>query len=501
MQRFRLTLALGVCVCLLGCVPLSPALQPTPSASEAPPEQTIEPVSEAPERSMAAATRINTHVEIIAPSPLASATAAPEKPVESESPTGSASPDPAPSSSPTPTPSPTPMPSPTPTPSASPTQFVSSSSGSSGSSSVSATPTPVPTDPPVTVSQVEIEAPAVTALSKGQQLTLSARVHYSDHATSQAVDWQVEPAALASINSEGLLTALSVGTITVRAQSSEDSSQQATLQLQISNPVVRFGGKLVYVANNDLYLMQDDNSNPLQLTNTGATQTKLFPRLAWDGQRLVYTTPDNAIWMLALTPGATPVDQQLAANQTNPVPFILYEGPLLFQGFGGSYGPTHEAWISIPAGPVVPIALADPQNDLNNIGQIGFFGGIDWQGLLFFEQGGQIKRALYTDASTLTDLGPGQHPKIPLTIFANQFVFDQAGKIMRSPFMGTPLALTPGTPFIDQQPAISPSQEKIIFVSNREGNQDLFIMNADGSNIINLTNTPDIDESMPDWSL
>lgn len=38
---------------------------------------------------------------------------------------------------------------------------------------------------------------------------------------------------------------------------------------------------------------------------------------------------------------------------------------------------------------------------------------------------------------------------------------------------------------------------KIYFDSNRNGNYEIYIMNADGSNIINITNTPDYDEVMP----
>jgi Tol biopolymer transport system component len=38
---------------------------------------------------------------------------------------------------------------------------------------------------------------------------------------------------------------------------------------------------------------------------------------------------------------------------------------------------------------------------------------------------------------------------------------------------------------------------KIVYESNRDGNFDLFICNADGSNPVNLTNTADVDELYP----
>src|ERR1700686_746027 len=40
-------------------------------------------------------------------------------------------------------------------------------------------------------------------------------------------------------------------------------------------------------------------------------------------------------------------------------------------------------------------------------------------------------------------------------------------------------------------------QHKIVYESNRDGNFELYICNADGSNPVNLTRTPDIDEVYP----
>src|SRR5260370_11821694 len=40
-------------------------------------------------------------------------------------------------------------------------------------------------------------------------------------------------------------------------------------------------------------------------------------------------------------------------------------------------------------------------------------------------------------------------------------------------------------------------QHKIVYESNRDGNFELYLCNADGSNPVNLTNTKDIDELFP----
>lgn len=51
----------------------------------------------------------------------------------------------------------------------------------------------------------------------------------------------------------------------------------------------------------------------------------------------------------------------------------------------------------------------------------------------------------------------------------------------------------------DDSPRFSPDGSKIIFRSNRDGNYDLYIMNADGTNQTRLTNTPNI-EAFPCFS-
>ena len=51
----------------------------------------------------------------------------------------------------------------------------------------------------------------------------------------------------------------------------------------------------------------------------------------------------------------------------------------------------------------------------------------------------------------------------------------------------------------DSSPDWSPDGERIAFTSDRDGNSEVYMMNADGTNPINLTNHPATDGS-PDWS-
>jgi Tol biopolymer transport system component len=54
-------------------------------------------------------------------------------------------------------------------------------------------------------------------------------------------------------------------------------------------------------------------------------------------------------------------------------------------------------------------------------------------------------------------------------------------------------------PASDQFPVFSPDGTKIAFQSARDGNQEIYVMNANGSGAMNLTNNPALD-SLPDFS-
>lgn len=48
--------------------------------------------------------------------------------------------------------------------------------------------------------------------------------------------------------------------------------------------------------------------------------------------------------------------------------------------------------------------------------------------------------------------------------------------------------------------AFSPDGTKIAFRTDRTGNAEIFVMGVDGSNPVNVTNTPTVDERFPDWA-
>lgn len=51
---------------------------------------------------------------------------------------------------------------------------------------------------------------------------------------------------------------------------------------------------------------------------------------------------------------------------------------------------------------------------------------------------------------------------------------------------------------VDLSPAWSPDGAKIVFSSDRDGDSDIYTMDADGSNLVQVTNAR-YDEGQPDW--
>ncbi|MBN1658577.1 MAG: PD40 domain-containing protein, partial [Anaerolineae bacterium] len=51
----------------------------------------------------------------------------------------------------------------------------------------------------------------------------------------------------------------------------------------------------------------------------------------------------------------------------------------------------------------------------------------------------------------------------------------------------------------DGSPCWSPDGKRIAFDSDRDGNWEIYVMNADGSEQVNLTQSPDEQDHFPAW--
>jgi len=51
---------------------------------------------------------------------------------------------------------------------------------------------------------------------------------------------------------------------------------------------------------------------------------------------------------------------------------------------------------------------------------------------------------------------------------------------------------------LDYEPSFNPGGDRIVFVSARDGNQEIYVMNADGTGQTRLSNDPGVDLG-PTW--
>ncbi len=346
-----------------------------------------------------------------------------------------------------------------------------------------------PSAAPLSVVSVHILPQASQTLTKGKSLNLKAEVRFSDDSATRSATWSVNDSTLASVDASGQVKGLKAGTVTVTAQSGAFS---ASLTLTVVNPVVSFGGRLVYTANQDLYLLQGNNQNPVALTSNGATVQERLPRLAWDGSSVAFTTPTREVFTLSSS-GGTPLNHNLTPNGTDPLPWYYNQGELIFQGLNAPFSTTPTVYLKFPNGTTVPASTA--------LGQIQAFGGVDADGLVYYEEAGQIKRVLYTNVATKITLGPGQNPNMAKNLYPSRVVYENGGDLYSVNAAGQISQLTHTPDVVESRPALSPDQSQVVFVANREGNQDLWLINLNGTGLVNLTNTPNLDEDMPDWSI
>ncbi len=120
----------------------------------------------------------------------------------------------------------------------------------------------------------------------------------------------------------------------------------------------------------------------------------------------------------------------------------------------------------------------------------------------------------YSAALTVDGLG-GSNTSVPQTITVNAattipvpppinhplvFTSDREGN-NEIYIMGTDGVVTniSNNPASDTSPAWSPDGNRIAFVSDRDGNDEIYVMNTDGSNVVRLTDNPASDET-PMWT-
>jgi len=399
---------------------------------------------------------------------------------------------PAPSTSPdleiTATPTPQPTPQPTATPSELPLLGAGGGLGlSAGGSSTSGPILPA-------VLQAGIAAVAESTLTVGESLQLFGKVFFADGSTNSQVFWDSNRPQVAGINYLGIVTAHSPGEVSISATAPTDPSKKIHLSLTIVPPTVVFEGQISFTRNNDIYLMKGQNSSPLRLTQTGPSQEKIWPRLSWSGEKVVWRVQNNDFYSVVTTGSGTPVLHDLPDSDLSHVPYYWYNDEIIYLDRDTVNPLLHNLFRLKPNGTT--------QGWSNILGAMsGPVGGISPFGLVAYEQSGHIKTSQYNSLANRVDHGEGYDVRMAHSAKPKWAVYTQNEEIIRLNLgdgSKSPLAPLAG---YDGQAALSPDESQVVFVSTRgNGSKDIFIMNIDGTGLQNLTNTPNFDEFQPDWS-
>lgn len=221
-------------------------------------------------------------------------------------------------------------------------------------------------------------------------------------------------------------------------------------------------------AQNDLYTMKADGSGIRRLTNTagGEYSAKYSP----DGRSIAYVLQDDSGWTVRVMDADGSHQRQVAGPYDfAEFPSWTHDGSELYYsaiekggGSGPGYGRAHIYSANVKTGEVrTRIETAGPD----------------------------VCPHFSRDGSRLTYAAP--NGSNDLDIFAHDMAStDTTGA------HDTALTTDPAR---DDYGNAAPDDRTMVFVSDRDGNPELYLMDRDGSHARRLTNTPGLSENVPDW--
>jgi len=217
---------------------------------------------------------------------------------------------------------------------------------------------------------------------------------------------------------------------------------------------VLFAGDLE--GSRDIYLIDADGSN---LTRVANVDHERHPSFAPDGQRFVFdSSMNNRQLFLAAIEGEEPVQIQT--------------------GLAKSFLPM---WSPVPKDErIVFVGRSDG----------------DWEIYTMWSDGSDPLRLM--DTETSNEIQPRLSPDGRQVVFASDIDGNYSIWLedARTPAPWTRLTDDSAN---DWQPAWSPDGRKLAFASDRNGNWDIYVMNSNGTGVIQLTDDPD-EDSFPAWS-
>ena len=268
-------------------------------------------------------------------------------------------------------------------------------------------------------------------------------------------------------------------------------------------------GKIVFVsdrdANAEIYVMNTDGSEQTRLTNSEFRD--ISPSWSPDGTRIVYSSGKDVHEIYTINADGSDLVQLTDGLAWNDTPSWSPDGlRIVFESTDTDYtsgiyvmktdssgitqlphtdASSHPSW-SPDGHQIVFIQPSDPVwfDDFNNI------------------------YVMNTDSSgrmQITDGGPGPYSQPSWSPQGKQIAFtfynyeDGDDEIFVMNADGSNLTQLTYNSASDQNPSWSPDSRRIVFESDRDGDYEIFVMNADGSNQKQITYN-EADDTDPHWS-
>ncbi len=250
--------------------------------------------------------------------------------------------------------------------------------------------------------------------------------------------------------------------------------------------------------NAEVYVIQPDGSNLLNLTNHEDTDTR--PAWSPDGNRMAFQSSrggSSDIWVMD-------------ADGSNPVN-LTEEGPGMEAEPAWSPDGSRIAYFVPHGEDDIYVMDADGSNPVNitnheamdhapawspNGGVIAFYSGRSGDGDIYL-MGEDGSNPVNITNHPGKDTEPAWSPDGNRIAFRSSRDDDQEIYVMDAD--GSNQVRLTDHPGVDSFPTWSPDGSRIAFVSKRDGNLDIWVMDADGSNLVNITNHLAHDYA-PAWS-
>jgi Tol biopolymer transport system component len=224
--------------------------------------------------------------------------------------------------------------------------------------------------------------------------------------------------------------------------------------------------RIIFVSNRDgqqrfdIYTMDADGGDVSRLTDT-PDDNEIAPKYSPDGEQITMAVNQEGDWWLGLMDAEGGEIERIAG------PFLFVEFPTWTRDGSAIYFAARAR--DFPDSDIYSIDLETRETKLE-----------------IRNKGNDVCPHFTYDGELLLWASPAADDRMDLDIWAKEFPD------------GEPYLLT-DTPFKDDYSNPNPDNDAIVFLSERDGNPELYVMDMDGGNQRRLTNTPDARENVPDW--